>query len=151
MEPIDRRDILRAGAAATVAAGLGLGGRAAAQDGTRTRREQRGIKKAVKLGMVAGDAPVKEKFALLKELGFDGVELDSPSDLDRAEVLAARDEVGLPVHGVVDSVHWQHTLSDPDPDLRARGLEALQHALRDCAAFGGTTVLLVPAVVMRLL
>jgi hexulose-6-phosphate isomerase len=92
---------------------------------------------------------VKEKFQLLKELGFDGVEMDSPSKLDSNEVLRARDEVGLPIHGVVDSVHWRDTLSDPDPTVRARGLEGLKIALHDAKQYGGTTVLLVPAVVNK--
>ena len=33
--------------------------------------------------------------------------------------------------------------------MRARGLAGLETALRDCARYGGTTVLLVPAVVGR--
>ena len=48
---------------------------------------------------------------------------------------------------MVDSVHWRQTLGDPDPAVRAAGLEALQTAIRDCHAYGGGSVLLVPAVV----
>ena len=107
------------------------------------------LKKAVKIGMVRVDAPLIEKFKLLKSLGYDGVELDSPSDLDRKEVLRARDEAELPIHGVVDSAHWRDTLSHADPAVRQRGLEALQTALRDAQYFGGSSVLLVPAVVNR--
>lgn len=105
------------------------------------------IKKAVKLGMVDEPISLVEKFNLLKELGFDGVELSSPNDFDTAEVVAARDESGLPIHGVVDSVHWQKTLGDPDPAVRAEGLEGLQTALQDAHDYGASTVLLVPAVV----
>jgi hexulose-6-phosphate isomerase len=88
-----------------------------------------------------------ERFVLLRRLGFDGVELDSPSDLDPAEILAARDASGLAIPGVVDSEHWRSTLGDPDPAVRRRGIEALETALRDCRRYGGTTVLLVPGVV----
>ena len=63
--------------------------------------------------------------------------------------MRSRDEVGLPIHGVVDSVHWRDTLSHPDPAVRERGLAGLQTALRDSKLFGGTTVLLVPAVVNK--
>ena len=52
---------------------------------------------------------------MLKELGFDGVELSSPNGFDVEEVVAARDETGLPIHGLVNSVHWRDTLSHPDP------------------------------------
>lgn len=141
---INRRSFL--GQTATAIAGLGIGSlatRALAADGTSAVP----IKKAVKLGMVQVDGSLVEKFKLLKELGFDGVELDSPSNLDRDEVLRARDEAELPVHGVVDSIHWRDTLSHPDPAVRQRGVEGLQTALRDAKYYGGTSVLLVPAVV----
>jgi hexulose-6-phosphate isomerase len=51
------------------------------------------------------------------------------------------------IPGVVDSVHWKDTLSDPDPEVRERGRLALETALRDAKAYGATTVLLVPGVV----
>jgi hexulose-6-phosphate isomerase len=106
-----------------------------------------GLKKAVKFGMVREQLSLFEKFKLLKELGFDGVEMSSPSSLNRQEVLAARESTGLPIHGVVDSVHWRKTLSDGDPAVRQEGREALETALRDASAFEADTVLLVPAVV----
>ncbi len=115
----------------------------------RAFAENARIKKAVKFGMVGIKGTVKEKFALVKKLGFDGIELDAPSGLDKAEVCAARDEVGLPIHGVVDSVHWRKTLSDPNPDVRAEGRKGLETAIRDAKTYGGSTVLLVPAVVNR--
>ena len=105
------------------------------------------IQKALKYGMIGEGATVGEKFAAAKAAGFDGVEMDSPGDLDPQEVLAARDATGLAIPGVVDSAHWRDTLSHPDAVVRARGLEALQTAIRDAATFGATTVLLVPAVV----
>lgn len=105
------------------------------------------VRKAVKLQMVEGDYTTLEKFRLLKEIGFDGVELSSPNDLSRDEVLAARDETGLPIHGVVNSVHWDKPLSDPDPSVRAEGVAGLREALADAEAYGASTVLLVSAVV----
>ncbi len=106
-----------------------------------------GFTKAVKLNMVRGQMPLRDKFQLLVDLGYDGVELDSPNRFDREEVLAARLETGLTIHGVVDSVHWRDTLSDPDPKVRSRGVAGLETALDDAAAYGATTALLVPAVV----
>ena len=107
------------------------------------------IRKAVKLNMVKEPLPLLDKFRLLKELGFDGVELDSPNDLDAEEVIAARDTSGLPIHGVVDSVHWTDTLSHPDPAVRAKGVAGLETALRDAKRYGASTALLVPAVVNK--
>ncbi len=105
------------------------------------------FQKAVKIGMVAGDEPLAKKFRLLRELGYDGVELDSPNGWSRDDVLRARDESGLPIHGVVDSVHWRDHLGHADSAVRARGLAALEVALRDASAYGASSVLLVPAVV----
>lgn len=106
-----------------------------------------GMKKSLKFGMVDVPGTLRQKFELLAEIGFDGVELDSPNTFSIAEVLEARDASGLEIPGVVDSVHWRDTLSDPDPLVRERGVAGLETALRDCRAYGGTTVLLVPAVV----
>tara|TARA_B100000674_G_scaffold301170_1_gene250010 strand:+ start:23 stop:844 length:822 start_codon:yes stop_codon:yes gene_type:complete len=112
-------------------------------DGTRKRN----IRKAVKYGMIADGTTVLEKFQSAKQAGFEGVEMDSPNQLDPAEVIAARDATGLAIPGVVDSVHWQDTLSHQDPEVRARGVAALETALRDAKAYGASTVLLVPGVV----
>ena len=137
----DRRTFLTGTAAAAALAPSAaqlLGAEAAAGDEPR-------FKKAVKIGMVRVDAPLVEKFKLLKSLGFDGVELNSPGGPTPDEVKRAIDESGLPVHGVVDSVHWRDTLSHPDAEVRQRGLDALKAAIRDSKAYGGTSVLLVPA------
>jgi hexulose-6-phosphate isomerase len=103
-----------------------------------------GWKKAVKIGMVRPGQTLLEKFQLLKELGFDGVELDSPSAVTVEEARAAIEATGVVVPGVVDSVHWNQRLSDPREEVRAKGLEALRTALRFCKEVGGTSVLLVP-------
>jgi hexulose-6-phosphate isomerase len=102
------------------------------------------LKLAVKYDMIrAGNTP-EEKFALIKRLGYDGLEMNSPDKVDRDEVVRARDKTGVVIHGVVDSIHWQKRLSDPDPAVRAEGLSGLTTAIKDCKHYGGTTVLLVP-------
>ncbi|HEV3023284.1 MAG TPA: sugar phosphate isomerase/epimerase family protein [Pirellulales bacterium] len=144
--PLDRRTfLLTTGTALAAGATTRSGATAPAAVETQARK----MKKAVKWGMIQIEGMVLDKFKLLKELGFDGVELDAPSSLDKSEVLRARDATGLPIHGVVDSVHWNDTLSHPDPEVRSRGVQALEQALRDSKLYGGTTVLLVPAVVNK--
>jgi L-ribulose-5-phosphate 3-epimerase len=103
-------------------------------------------KKAFMLGG-ASRGPVLKNFQLLKEAGFEGVELLSPNQFDRDEVLKARDETGLVIHGVSGSVHWSSPLSSPDPAVVEKGLAAIRQSIADCKAYGGSTVLLVPAVV----
>lgn len=102
------------------------------------------LKKAVKFDMIKTDGSIEEKFNLIKSLGFLGVEINSPSDVNREQAIAARDKTGIAIHGVIDSVHWTDRLSDPDPAVRQRGLDALKIAFHDANAYGATTVLLVP-------
>jgi hexulose-6-phosphate isomerase len=107
------------------------------------------LKKAVKYSMIRIKGPVEAKFELVKSLGFLGVEVDSPSRIDKDEAVKARDKTGIVIHGVIDSVHWRDTLSHPDEKIRARGLAALKGALDDAKVYGADTVLLVPGVVNK--
>lgn len=107
------------------------------------------LKKAVKFGMIGIKGSIREKFELIKSLGFQGVEVDSPGDVNKDEAVKAVHDTGIVIHGVIDSVHWRDTLSDPDERVRARGLAALKGALEDAKTYGATTVLLVPGVVNK--
>jgi L-ribulose-5-phosphate 3-epimerase len=134
---IDRRTFLHSTLATTAALAAG----AAALE------EKPKLKLAVKYDMIKIDGPIEKKFELVKSLGFQGVEMNSPSDIDKDEAVKARDKTGIAIHGVIDSVHWKDTLSHPDEKVRARGLAALQGALDDAKVYGADTALLVPGVV----
>lgn len=118
---ISRRDLL-AGAALALASGIGLPNPLVAADEKRFR-------KAVKYHMIQDDSlSVLEKFQMLVDLGFDGVEIATRDKVnqDTDAVLAARDETGLPIHGVVNS---------SNPDVRS--------AVDLSKLYGGTSVLVV--------
>ena len=138
MHEIDRRTLLKS-AGATLAAASIAGPEALA------RPAKAPWKKAFMSGVSTG--PILEHFQMLKEAGFDGVELLSPNRLDRDEVLKARDSTGIVIHGVSGSVHWSSPLSSPDPAVVEKGLAAIRQSIADVKAYGGSTVLLVPAVV----
>ncbi len=104
----------------------------------------RRILKSIKFQMLREKLSTEDKFRLLKDLGFDGVELNSPGGVDKKEALAASEKVEFPIHGAVDSIHWKTRLSDPDPEVRAKGLEGLMTAIRDVHFVKGSAVLLVP-------
>jgi len=104
-------------------------------------------KKSLKFGMIKEDLSLREKFQLVKDLGFHGVELDSPHHLNESEILEAKEKTGLEIPGLVNSLHWKKPLSDPDPEVREACTESMIAALHQCKKYGGTTVLLVPAVV----
>jgi L-ribulose-5-phosphate 3-epimerase len=138
MQEIDRRTLLKS-AGATLAAATFAAPEALARQGKPP------WKKAFMSGVSTG--PILGHFQMLREAGFEGVELLSPNNLDRDEVLRARDSTGLVIHGVSGSVHWKSPLSSPDPAEVEKGLAAIRRSIADVKAYGGTTVLLVPAVV----
>lgn len=140
---MNRRDFIKISTVAVAGSGFAFA------PGMAAGKAAGKIKKSLKYGMVEEQLSVLEKFKLLKELGFDGVELDSPNDLDADEVLQAKQQTGLEIPGVVNSMHWSKPLSDPDPKVRAECVKSMETALRDCKLYGGTTVLLVPAVVSQ--
>jgi L-ribulose-5-phosphate 3-epimerase len=156
---MQRRDFLKNSALAATAAVAGMGTLASAKTAgstTFTGQQSGGVnplaprpmvKKSLKWGMVKEDLSIMDKFKLLKDLGYDGVELDSPDKLDMKEVLAARDKTGLLLPGTVNSMHWKLPLSDPDPKKREECVKSIEKALRDTKMYGGTTVLVVPGVV----
>lgn len=90
---------------------------------------------------------ITDKFLLLADLGFDGVELDAPNDLPMDEVLNAQRRSGLAIPGVVNSMHWKAPLTDPDPATREISIAAIRTALDAARAYGASTVLVVPGVV----
>ena len=143
---MDRREFLATSAVALTSAAIGPAVRASFRSAAQRARK---LKKAVKYGMIGAGATVLDKFKILRDIGYDGVELDSPSDLKLDDVLKAKEVTGLQVPGVVDSVHWGKPLSHADPAVREEGRRALETALRDCKAYGGSSVLLVPAVVNK--
>ncbi len=110
-------------------------------------KQKRKLKKGIMWGTVGIRGSVLEKMKAIKEVGFEGVEMNS--HMDQEEVLRARDETGLLIPSVCGIHHWKKTLSDPDPKVRAEGLAALQQTLRDAKCYGASSVLLVPAVVTK--
>ena len=102
------------------------------------------IYKSLKWGMLENDGTILETFQILKDLGYDGVEFGSPTDMDLKEVRAASEATEMPVHGVVHSSHWKMRLSSPDASIRDQGRRDLEQALRDTKYLGGHSVLLVP-------
>ena len=137
---LDRRDFLNVAVATAGIYSLTSATAQAAEDKPRLR-------KALKLSMVGGKGSLVEKFKLAKEAGFEGIDVDSDQPVE--DVKRAMSESGLIVHGMVDYVHWGQTLSSPDPAVRAKGVEVLQKCIRETKIYGGTTVLLVPAVVNK--
>jgi hexulose-6-phosphate isomerase len=137
-DSLSRRDFLSATAAAATAASLAPALASAASDSKTAPR----LHKAVKFSMVRRTGSLSDTFKMVKECGFEGIDIDRHVDHD--DVDKAKKESGLIVHGVVGYDHWGKPLSDPSEAVRRAGRESFIGTLRDCKAYGGTTALLVP-------
>lgn len=140
---MNRRDFLFHSAAALALSSLAAG---AAEPKPR-RPHKKGFMFQMLSGPTANALKLRDKFQLLRDAGFDGVEVLSA--MDQAEVLAARDATGLAIPSVVISTHWAKPLSDPNPTAREAGLVGLKQGLRDAQAYGASSVLLVPGRVTK--
>ena len=105
------------------------------------------LKKSLGFGMIKEELSLADKFKLVKDLGFHGVELNSPVDFPMAEILSAKEKSGIELPSVVNSDHWKSPLSDPDPEVRKKCIQSMVTSLREVKELGGDTVLLVPGVV----
>jgi L-ribulose-5-phosphate 3-epimerase len=135
-----RREFVRSSAALAAFAPLAVGA---------AEKPKRRLRKGYMFGGLRPNAKnggsLLDRFKLLKDAGFDGVEVSGA--MDQKEVLAARDAAGLEIPSVVIHNHWTHPITSPNPGAREIGLEGLRQGLRDAKAYGASSVLFVPAVV----
>ena len=106
------------------------------------------IRKAVEFSMLPKSLGVRERFQLAKDSGFEAIECPTtPGAAEAEEIRAASKQVGLPIHSVMNQLHWSKPLSSPDPAVVEESLEGMRTSLRNAKLWGADTVLLVPAVV----
>ena len=117
------------------------GAAAAAFAPTASAASKRNLRKAIMYSTIGVKGSVLEKFRVMKEAGFEGVE--PMGAMNRDEVLAAFKETGLQAASVCDHIHWVKTLSAPDEATRKLGLDGLVNSLHDAHAYGAGSVLLV--------
>ncbi len=107
------------------------------------------MKKAIYLDCAMGKgASLEEKFEVIKDAGFDGVEIPTmPQKGDIEKVKKLSKTTGLEVHSVMNSGHWQFPLTSPDAEAREKCKAGMRTSLENAAEVGADAVLLVPAVV----
>lgn len=105
------------------------------------------LKKGLSYYMIKEDLPLLDKLKLAKDLGFDGLEFNSPVDVSIAEILDAKAKSGLEIPSLVNKDHWSKPLSDPDPSVRKSIIDSVAQSLQEMKELGGDTVLVVPGVV----
>jgi L-ribulose-5-phosphate 3-epimerase len=132
----NRRSFLKVTVGAAAMAAFGPQGYCAAP--------KRNLRKAIMYSTIGVKGSVLEKFRVMKEAGFEGVE--PMGGMKREEVIAAFKETGLQAASVCCHTHWESPLSAADPATRKIGLDGLLTSLHDAKVYGATSVLLVPGV-----
>ncbi|MFZ4628958.1 MAG: sugar phosphate isomerase/epimerase family protein [Blastocatellia bacterium] len=144
---ISRRDFARNTALGLTAAALPTSWGAGAMDAPGQPRAG-GLKKGVLISMLPKQLSYYDRFQLAREVGFEGVEMQTVADPKEAETIReASVKAGLPIHSVMNSDHWRFPLSDPDPEVVRKCVAGMETSLRNAKLWGADTVLLVPAVV----
>src|SRR5437879_9940834 len=105
---------------------------------------KRNLRKAILYSTIGVKGSVLDKFRVMKEAGFEGVE--PMGGMNRDEVLAAFKDTGLQAASVCCHTHWEKPLSAADEATRKIGFEGLVLSLRDAEAYGATSVLVVAGV-----
>lgn len=106
------------------------------------------IKKSVLINMLPKELSYAARFALAREVGFEGIEMQTISRPEEAaEIREAAAKAGLRIHSVMNMDHWQLPLSSSDPDVVTRSVQGMETSLKNAALWGADAVLLVPAVV----
>jgi len=105
------------------------------------------LKKALLYAMLPQSWSVDDKFKLVADLGYDGVEILTTPEEDVEVIRAGAEKAGVRIHSVMIRDHWDFPLSSDNPDVVKKSLDCLTQSLHNAKAFGADTVLLVPAVV----
>jgi L-ribulose-5-phosphate 3-epimerase len=107
-----------------------------------------GIRKAVLISMLPKDRTYAERFAMARDAGFHGIEMQTvAAPEEAAEIAEASKKTGLRVHSVMNMAHWESPLSSDDPQIVKKSVAGMETSLRNAALWGADAVLLVPAVV----
>jgi hexulose-6-phosphate isomerase len=125
-------------------AAVAFAARAFAVDAPRKRK----LKKAINLAMARIDeASVMDRCKVIKDAGFDGIELHLPGGDSIDELIKAREATGIEFAGGMCSTHWKMPLSASDPAVVENGMRGLKLALAQAGELGCRKMLLVPGVV----
>ncbi len=106
---------------------------------------KREIKKALKWHMI-NDPKAKsvlDKFRLIADCGFHGVEFRGPIDIPLRDVAQAMEKTGMAVPGMVAGANGRK-FSAPKAAVQAEGVANYIKALKQVKALGGNTVLMYP-------
>ncbi|MCI0921356.1 sugar phosphate isomerase/epimerase family protein [Sphingobacterium rhinopitheci] len=105
------------------------------------------LKKGLGYDMIREDLSVLDKFKLVRDLGFDGIEINSPTNIDINELVNAIEQTGIQVPSTVNKDHWSIPLSTSDLNIRQQIVKSINQSLEQTRILGGDTLLVVPGIV----
>ncbi len=106
------------------------------------------MKKAIYFSMLPEELSLKDRLALAKDAGLDGIEIPAfDTQAKTEEVAGLASEIGIEIHSVMAMSHWPLPLSSTDEDVRLSGCDGIRHALHVAKWAGAKVVLVVPGVV----
>jgi len=105
------------------------------------------MKKAICFMCLPRNLSVAENFDLVKEAGFDGVEISTSDKEEIQQLKKEADRVGVEIHSIMNPVQWQSPLTSPDPKVRAVCVKSIENCLEAAKIVGADAMLLVPGVV----
>ena len=111
------------------------------------------MKKSISVWSFYGDWSLKEKMALAKDAGFEGIEVDvsgdGPINLDSDE--AAIDEVGyhaadagLALSGLATGMYWEFNPASENAETRSNAKRVIETQIRAASRLGIDAILVVP-------
>jgi len=113
------------------------------------------MKKAICVGSAAGQT-VKDKMALVKKAGYDGVEL-SLNETGETSLESTPEEwidlfefskkIDLKIHSVTTGLYWSYPFTSDCPDVREKAVSVALKQLEAAKAVGADGVLIVPGAV----
>ena len=142
---MERRSFLKS---ATVLTGLStMPGAVVASAFQSQQQSQKKMKKGLGFGMIDEKLSLEDKFKLVKDIGFDGIEFNSPLEFSVSELIRAKEKTGVELPSTVNKDHWSKPLSHSDKSVREVCIQSVTKSLEETKALGGDTVLVVPGVV----
>jgi hexulose-6-phosphate isomerase len=114
------------------------------------------MKKSIGICCFYGNWSIEEKFALAKEAGFKGFEIDlsedgpvnlksTPEELKSFRALAEKH--GLELSGLMSFLYWGANAASADPAVRAKASALLERQIECAQQLGIDTILTVPGAV----
>lgn len=114
------------------------------------------MKKSINIGAAPGNMGFEEKLNLIKDAGFEAVELNlaeegiltiESTETDVTKVKETVLNSGLEIASVLAGSFWKYPLTSGNPEIRKKGEDLLAKGIQICNWLGTDALLVVPGVV----